>query len=108
MTRSASPCMDRGGDGGDAAAEPVRVGQGDGDRVQRRIVRGGGVDEVAEDGPASTEASWPGSPTRTRRASGRRASSRRAIIVKDTMLVSSITTRSCGSRFVRSWRKRLA
>ena len=48
----------------------------------------------ASTAPASTEASWSGSPTSTSRASGRIASSRRAIIVSDTIDVSSTTTTS--------------
>ena len=52
--------------------------------------------------PASTEASWSGSPTRTRRASGRTASSRRAIIGSDTIDDSSTTTTSWGSGLARS------
>ena len=57
--------------------------------------------------PASTELSWSGSPTSTSRASGRVASSSRAIIVSDTIEASSTTTRSCGSRLPRWWRKRV-
>ncbi len=52
----------------------------------------------ASTAPASTEESWSGSPTITSRASGRRASSRRAIIVRDTIDISSTTTRSWGRR----------
>ena len=51
--------------------------------------------------PASTDASWSGSPTSTSRACGRTASSRRAIIVSDTIDVSSTTTTSNGSRWSR-------
>ncbi len=54
------------------------------------------------------EASWSGSPTSTSRVSGRTASSRRAIIVSDTIDVSSTTITSCGSRLSRSCRKRTA
>ena len=57
--------------------------------------------------PASTLASWSASPTRTRRAEGRTASSRRAIIVRESIEVSSTTTTSYGSRLPRSWRKRV-
>ncbi len=56
--------------------------------------------------PASTEASCSGSPTRIRRASGRTASTRRAMSESDTIEVSSTTTTSKGSRFRRLWRKR--
>ncbi len=56
--------------------------------------------------PASTLASWWGSPTSTRWASGRSASSSRAIIGSETIEVSSTTTRSCGRGFERSWRNR--
>ena len=57
--------------------------------------------------PASTEASCSGSPTRMRRASGRTASTSRAIIESETIEVSSTTTTSCGSRFSRLCRKRV-
>ena len=57
--------------------------------------------------PASIEVSWPGSPTRISRASGRTASTSRAISDSDTIDVSSTITTSCGSRLPRSWRKRL-
>ncbi len=57
--------------------------------------------------PASTEASWSGSPTRIRRASAPTASTRLAIIDVDTIDVSSTITTSYGSRLVRSWRNRL-
>ena len=60
----------------------------------------------ASTAPASTEASWSGSPTRTSRASGRTASSSRAIIVSETIEVSSTTITSCGSRLARWWRNR--
>ena len=49
-------------------------------------------------------ASWNGSPTRTSRASGRTASSSRDSSGSDTIDVSSMTTRSCGSGSSRSWR----
>ena len=57
--------------------------------------------------PASTEASCSGSPTRIRRASGRTASTSRAISDSDTIDVSSTTTTSWGSRLSRSWRNRV-
>ena len=60
----------------------------------------------ASTAPASTEASWNGSPTRISRLPGRTASSSRAIIVSDTMEVSSTTTTSCGSRLSRWCRNR--
>ena len=60
----------------------------------------------ASTAPASTEASWSASPTRTSRDSGRTASSRRAIIVSDTIEVSSTTITSCGSRLSRLCRNR--
>ena len=44
--------------------------------------------------PASTDASWSGSPTSTSRVDGRSASSSRAIIVSDTIELSSTTTTS--------------
>ena len=55
--------------------------------------------------PASTEASWSGSPTRTSCASGRIASSRRDIRVSDTIEVSSTTTTSYGRWLSRLKRK---
>ena len=58
----------------------------------------------ASTAPASTDANWSGSPTRINRASGRTASSSRAIIVNDTIDVSSTTITSCGSRLPRLWR----
>ena len=61
----------------------------------------------ASTAPASTEESWSGSPTSTRRALGRTASSSRAIIVSDTIDISSTITTSCGSWFVASCRNRL-
>ena len=61
----------------------------------------------ASTAPASTEVSWSGSPTRISRLSGRTASSSRAIIVSETIEVSSTTTTSCGSRLSRWWRKRV-
>ena len=61
----------------------------------------------ASTAPASTEASWSGSPTSTSRQSARTASTRRAIIVSDTIEVSSTTTTSWGSRLRRSCRNRL-
>ena len=57
--------------------------------------------------PASTEASCSGSPTRIRRASGRTASTRRAMSDSETIEVSSTTTTSWGRRFRRLWRKRV-
>ena len=57
--------------------------------------------------PASIEVSCPGSPTRTSRASGRTASTSRAISDSETIEVSSTITTSCGSRLPRSCRKRL-
>ena len=57
--------------------------------------------------PASIEVSCPGSPTRISRASGRTASTSRAISDSETIDVSSTTTTSCGSRLARWWRKRL-
>ena len=60
----------------------------------------------ASTAPASTEASWSGSPTSTSRVSGRTASRSRAIIVSDTIEVSSTTTTSWGSRLSRSCRNR--
>ena len=57
--------------------------------------------------PASTEASWSASPTSTSRAPARTASSSRAIIVSDTIEVSSTTTTSCGSGLPAWWRKRV-
>ena len=56
--------------------------------------------------PASIEASWSGSPTRTSRASGRTASSSRAISGSETIDVSSTMTTSWGSGFDRSCRNR--
>lgn len=47
--------------------------------------------------PASTLASWNGSPTSTSDESGRIAPSRRDMSGNDTMEVSSTTTRSWGS-----------
>ena len=58
----------------------------------------------ANTAPASTDANWSGSPTRINRASGRTASNSRAIIVSDTIDVSSTTITSCGSRLPRLWR----
>ena len=52
--------------------------------------------------PASMDASWSGSPTRTSRARGRSASTSRDIIVSETIDASSTTTTSKGSRFSRS------
>ena len=46
--------------------------------------------------PASIDASWPGSPTSTSRASERSASISRAISDSDTIEVSSTITTSCG------------
>ena len=60
----------------------------------------------ASTAPASTEESWSGSPTSTSRASGRTASSSRAIKVSDTMDISSTTTTSYGSRLSAWWRNR--
>ena len=57
--------------------------------------------------PASTEASCSGSPTRISRASGRTASTSRAMSESDTIEVSSTTTTSWGSRLQRSWRNRV-
>ena len=57
--------------------------------------------------PASTEANCSGSPTRMRRASGRTASTRRAIRDRGTIDVSSTTTTSWGSRLSRLWRNRV-
>ena len=54
--------------------------------------------------PASIEVSCPGSPTRISRASGRTASTSRAISDSETIEVSSTITTSCGSRLPRSWR----
>ena len=50
----------------------------------------------ASTAPASIEASWPGSPTSTRRAPGRMAATSRAISDSDTIDVSSTTTTSWG------------
>ena len=58
--------------------------------------------------PASIEASCPGSPTRTSRASERSASVSRVISDSDTIEVSSTITTSWGRRWLRSWRKRLS
>ncbi|ETA98761.1 hypothetical protein O978_22165, partial [Mycobacterium avium subsp. paratuberculosis 10-5864] len=55
----------------------------------------------ASTAPASTEANWSGSPTRISRVSGRTASASRAIMVNDTIDVSSTTMMSCGSRLPR-------
>ena len=68
---------------------------------------GGGPDDVAEHGSCLDRASWPGSPTRTRRASGRTASTSLAISDSETIEVSSTMTTSWGSRWPRWWRKRL-
>ena len=55
----------------------------------------------ASTAPASTDASWSGSPTSSSRLSGRSASSSRAISVSDTIDVSSTTITSWGNRFSR-------
>ncbi|SKT61882.1 Uncharacterised protein [Mycobacteroides abscessus subsp. abscessus] len=55
----------------------------------------------ASTAPASTEASWSGSPTNSSRVWGRTASNSRAIMVSDTIDVSSTTITSCGNRFPR-------
>ena len=60
----------------------------------------------ASTAPASTDASWSGSPTSSSRLSGRSASSSRAISVSDTIDVSSTTITSWGNRFSRWWRNR--
>ena len=57
--------------------------------------------------PASIEASCPGSPTRISRASGRTASTSRAISDSDTIEVSSTITTSWGRRLPRSCANRL-
>ena len=57
--------------------------------------------------PASIEVSCPGSPTRISRASGRTASTSRAISDSDTIEVSSTITTSCGRRLPRSCANRL-
>ena len=58
----------------------------------------------ASTAPASTETSCSGSPTRTSRASGRTASTNRAMSESETIDASSITTTSCGKRWPRWWR----
>ena len=57
--------------------------------------------------PASTDTSWRGSPTRTRRAVGRTAARSLAIIDRPTIELSSTITTWWGSWLVASWRKRL-
>ena len=95
--------------GGSAAATGVPVASASA-RAPARVMRSpsaAGPTMSPSTAPASIEASWPGSPTRISRASGRTASTSRAISDSDTIEVSSTITTSCGSRLPRSWRKRL-
>ena len=62
---------------------------------------------LASTAPASTETSWSGSPTKTRRVSARTDSISRAIIVSETIDDSSTTITSWGKRLPRWCRKRV-
>ena len=87
--------------GGSAARPSCRVDLGEAARAAA-LMRGpsaAGPTMSPSTAPASTEASWPGSPTRISRASRRTASVSRAISESDTIEVSSTITTSCGRWF---------
>jgi hypothetical protein len=96
---------DRLGERADRLAEAVEVSSGDHGRVSAVAKP---ATRSASTAPGLDRGELVGVADQHQPASGRTASSSRAIIVSETIEVSSTTTTSCGSRLPRSWRNRVA